>query len=77
MVINFLFFLYKIAKNGKQKKVFYVIDFDLIKVLKSLAFQNDSQILIFVKAINVVGKTMPNSSVLQLLVLSDSFPFRV
>ena len=47
---------------GSKKKVFFVIAFDLIKVLKSLAFQNDSQILIFVKAINVVGKKMTRNS---------------
>ena len=39
-----------------KKKVFYVIAFDLIKILKCWASQNDSQILSFVKANNVVGK---------------------
>ena len=39
-----------------KKKVFYVIAFDLIQIFKSWAFQNDHQILSFVKAINAVGK---------------------
>ena len=56
------FFSYKIAKNGKQKKVFYVIAFDLIKILKSWASQNDCQNLSFVKAIIVVGKKMARNT---------------
>ena len=38
--------------------VFYVIAFDLIKILRSWASQNDFQILSFVKAVNIVGETM-------------------
>ena len=73
----FSFFSYKIAKNWKQnKKSFLCIAFDLIQILKSWASQKDPQILIFVKAINVVGKTWPEI-VLKLLGLSDSFPIRV
>ena len=50
---KFSFFSYKIAKKtGSKKEVFYVIAFDLIRILKSLASQNDRQILIFVKAKN-------------------------
>jgi hypothetical protein len=57
------FFSYKISKTCKQtNKVFYVIAFDLIKILKNWASQNDRQILSFVKAINVVGKTMTRNS---------------
>ena len=53
-------------KNWKQKKVFYVIAFDQIKILKSWASQNDGQILSFVKAINVVGKKMTRNSLEKL-----------
>ena len=60
---NFLFFSYKIAKTCKQtNKVFYVIAFDLIKIFKSWASQNDRQILSFMKAINIVGKEMTRKS---------------
>ena len=52
----FLFFLQNCKKLEAKKKVFYVIAFDLIQILKSWASQNDHQILSFVKAINVVGK---------------------
>jgi hypothetical protein len=46
----------------EAKKVFYVIAFDLIKILKSWASQNDCQILSFVKVFNVVGKKMTRNS---------------
>ena len=52
----FLFFLQNFKKLETKKKVFYVIAFDLIKILKCWASQNDGQILSFVKANNVVGK---------------------
>jgi hypothetical protein len=56
-------FSYKIAKNWKQNKnVFYVIAFDLIKILRSWASQNDRQILSFMKAINIVGEKMTRNS---------------
>ena len=43
--------------------MFYVIDFDLIKIKRSLkASQNDCQILIFMKAIYVVGEKMTRNS---------------
>ena len=61
-VINFLsFFLQNCKKLEAKKKVFYVIAFDLIQILKSWASQNDHQILSFVKAINVVGKKWPET----------------
>ena len=56
-----LFFLTKLQKMG-TKNVFYIIAFDLIKILRSWASQNDHQILSFVKAINVVGKKMTRNS---------------
>ena len=51
-----LFFLQNCKKLETKKKVFYVIAFDLIKILKCWASQNNGQILSFVKANNVVGK---------------------
>ena len=48
-----LFFLTKLQKTGSKEKVFYVLAFDLIKVLKSWASQKGRQILSFLKAINV------------------------
>ena len=43
--------------------MFYDIVFDLIKIIRSLkASQNDCQILIFVKAIYVVGEKMTRNS---------------
>ena len=60
---KFPFFSYKIAKNWKRNKnVFYVIAFDLVKILRSWASQNDCQILSFMKAINIVGKKMTRNS---------------
>ena len=57
-----LFFLTKLKKTGR-KKMFYDIVFDLIKIIRSLkASQNDCQILIFVKAIYLVGEKMTRSS---------------
>ena len=53
---NFSLFLQNCKKQETKKKVFYVIAFDLIKILKCWASQNDGQILSFVKANNVVGK---------------------
>ena len=44
-----------------KKKVFYVIAFDLIKILKCWASKNDGQILSFVKANDVVGKKRPET----------------
>ena len=56
---KFRAFFYKIAKNWNQKKLFYVEDFDEIKIcFKSWALQNDHQSLSFVKAIIVIGKKM-------------------
>ena len=61
---KFPFFSYKIAKNWKQNKnVFYVIAFDLIKILRSWASQNDRQILSFMQAFNIVGKKWPETVV--------------
>ena len=54
----FLFFLQNCKKLETKKKVFYVIAFDLIKILKCWASQNDGQILSFVKANDAVGKKM-------------------
>jgi hypothetical protein len=54
--IFIIFFLQNCKKIEVKKKVFYVIDFDLIQILKCLASKNDLQILSFVKDINVVGK---------------------
>ena len=56
------FFLQNCKKLKAKKKVFYVIAFDLIQILKSWASQNDRQILSFVKAIHVVGKKMTRNS---------------
>ena len=58
-----LFFLQNCKKLEKKEKVFYVIAFDLIKILKCGASQNDGQILSFVKANDVVGKKMTRNSV--------------
>ena len=57
-----LFFLQNCKKLETKKKVFYVIAFDLIKILECWASQNDGQILSFVKFINVVGKKMTRNS---------------
>ena len=57
------FFLQNCKKLETKKKVFYVIAFDLIKILKCWASQNDGQILSFVKANNVFGKKMTRNSV--------------
>ena len=55
--MNFIFFfLQNCQKLETKKKVFYVIAFDLIEILKCWASQNNGQILRFVKANNVVGK---------------------
>ena len=67
------FFLQNCKKLEAKKKVFDVIAFDLIQILKSWAYQNDHQILNFVKAFNVVGKKMTRS----IVKMSDSFPIRV
>ena len=56
------FFLQNCKKLAKKKKVFYMIAFDLIKLLKCWASQNDSQILIFEKTTNVVFKKMTRDS---------------
>ena len=57
-----LFFLQN-CKKLEAKKMFYVIAFELIKIVRSLkASQNDCQILIFVKAIYLVGEKMTRSS---------------
>ena len=57
-----LFFLQN-WKKLEAKKKFYVITFDLIMIIRTLkASQNDSQILIFVKAIYVVGEKMTRNS---------------
>ena len=54
---NFSFFFVQNCKNLEtKKKVFYVIAFDLIKILNCWASQNDGHILSFVKANNLVGK---------------------
>ena len=53
-----LFFLQNCKKLETKKKVFYVIAFDLIKILKCWASPNDGQILSFVKANNLVGQIM-------------------
>ena len=59
---KFPFFSYKIAKKWKQNKnVFYVTAFDLIKILRSWASQNDRHILSFMKAIDKVGKKLPET----------------
>ena len=58
-----LFFLQNCKKLEAKKKGFYVIAFDLIKILKCWASQNDGQILSFVKANDVVGKKMTRNSV--------------
>ena len=50
------FFLQNCKKLETKKKVFHVIAFDLIKIFKCWASENDGQILSFVKAINVVSK---------------------
>ena len=43
--------------------MFYIIAFDLIEIIRSLKVsQNDCQILIFVKAIYLVGEKMTRSS---------------
>ena len=52
-----LFFLQNCKKlEAKQKCVLYVIAFDLVKILRSWASQNDRQILSFMQAFNIVGK---------------------
>ena len=56
-------FSYKIAKNWEEReKLFYVVAFDLIKILKSWASQNDRHILSFVKDINVVVRFISDQS---------------
>ena len=50
------FFLPKLKKICKPKKVFHVIAFDLIRIQTGLAPQNEH--LSFVKDIHVVGKRM-------------------
>ena len=60
----YLFFLTKLQKiENKEKIILCVIAFDLIKILKCWASQNDGQILSFVKANNVVFKKMTRNSV--------------
>ena len=52
LFMSHIFFSYKIAKKLEAKKnLFFVIAFDLIKIITSWASQNDCQIIIFVKAI--------------------------
>ena len=61
-VINFLsFFLQNCKKLETKKKVFYVVNFDLIRISKCWASQNDGQILNYVKPNNVVGKKLPET----------------
>ena len=58
----FSFFLTKLQKTGSKKNVL-CHSFDLIKIIRSLkASQNDCKILIFVKAIYVVGEKMTRNS---------------
>ena len=45
-----------------KKIVFYVVFFDPIKILIGWAHQNDRQNLIFMKAINVVGRKMTRNT---------------
>ena len=52
------FSLQNCKKSKARKNLFYVVDFDPIKIFISWAIQNDLQNLSFVKAINVVGKKM-------------------
>ena len=60
---DFLAFFLTKLKKLEAKKMFYDIVFDLIKIIRSLkASQNDCQILIFVKAIYVVGEKMTRNS---------------
>ena len=57
----FIFFTYKMEKNRNQKKVFYLIVFDTMKISTCLAPQNVHQNFTFVKVINVVcGKMARN-----------------
>ena len=57
-----LFFLQNCKKLEAKKNVL-CHSFDLIKIIRSLkASQNDCQILIFVKAIYVVGEKMTRNS---------------
>ena len=56
---NFSFFFLQNWKNRNKKKIIiYVINFDPTKIFIDWAYQNDSQKLSFVKAINVVVKKM-------------------
>ena len=57
-----LFFLQNCKKLEAKTKVFHVIAFDLTKILKSQASQNDPQILSFMKATNKAGKNMYRNS---------------
>ena len=57
-----LFFLQNCKNLEARKSLFFVIAFDLIKIIRSWASQNDCQILIFVKAIYIVGETMTRNS---------------
>ena len=57
------FFLQNWKKLETKKKIFYVIAFDLIKILKCWASKNDVQSLSFVKANDVVGKKMTRNGV--------------
>ena len=61
--ISHNFFLQNCKKLETKKKVFYIIAFDLIKILKCWASQNDGQIFSFVKANNEVGKKITRNSV--------------
>ena len=54
-------FLQNSKKTGSKYMSVYVISFDLIQILISLASQNDGQIFSFVKASNVVGKKWPET----------------
>ena len=52
------FFLPKLKKKCKPKKVFHVVAFDLFRIQTGLAPQNEHQNLSFVKDIHVVSKKM-------------------
>ena len=52
------FFLPKLKKKWKQKKVFYVVAFDPIRIQTCLTPQNDHQYLSFVKDIHAIAKEM-------------------
>ena len=51
-------FLQNCKKLEENKKVFYAVNFDSIKISINWALQNDCQNLCFVQAINLVGQKM-------------------